>query len=521
MHLHFSLTKAVDSNINSNTNPNNISITGTASLGNVTIQKHNKDSLTGIIGDYTTITYSDGSVISLTQADLNTNKVFNNDTVTYNVTYNITTPGTIKLTFTMPANNTIDPASVATAAGCLDGSTVTSTKTNNTTSYTNNQATCYIDSDDLGTGTWTIKTNPWGGNNEQITPSITINDQPANTQIPGITIVGKGDYGVKIRKRAAQGIVSGLNKDIYPTLGIIAYKNSSGGVIGVEPLASDGSLSLKISNNFPKDWEIIWALSLFFNIATSGGTLDSPIYSGDVRAVNDNGKIVINWSNSISGVDHCPVDSTYIGEDECYFIGASILIGLPVGSMEEGTNVYYVQLDDPLYLRLRSGDETIAKIDSEELSWNINNFAYGNPVVWGNAGSLPVGWEEQYAVTSSPLYTGQLLGLSPYIQLNTVPSSIDNVATNLNYCLTWNSTEVSMQSEFKKFAASNGIIIGDDYGAEYGIIGLDGSYTDSIPSSSSAVCGKYGDGEEADQQSNRIFFSTLEEANNYWLNKIT
>lgn len=93
------------------------------------------------------------------------NRILNNNTVLYNISYTITTPGTITLVFTLPSNNYIDSSSISTAAGCITGSKLQKADTvdsnNKTTkSYINNQAICIINPTTTGQKTWTIKANP-------------------------------------------------------------------------------------------------------------------------------------------------------------------------------------------------------------------------------------------------------------------------------------------------------------------------------------------------------------------------
>ena len=46
----------------------------------------------------------------------------NNNVVRYDATYNVTSPGIIELSITLPANNTIDEATIGSAQQCMNGS---------------------------------------------------------------------------------------------------------------------------------------------------------------------------------------------------------------------------------------------------------------------------------------------------------------------------------------------------------------------------------------------------------------
>ena len=72
--------------------------------------------------------------------------ILNNNIVRYNANYNVTKVGQITFSITLPANNTIDEATIAESQGCLpnlsklESADITNSDGTITKSYTNNKA---------------------------------------------------------------------------------------------------------------------------------------------------------------------------------------------------------------------------------------------------------------------------------------------------------------------------------------------------------------------------------------------
>ena len=496
---------------------------GAASLTSVNIDKLGS---TNSDGSPITVTYSDGSTLTpnrnATNSDgTNKNEVLNNDEVVYDVNLNITTPGQITLSLTMPANNVINEASVSEVNGCLSGSKVESADITNsdgtiTKSYTNNKATCIINPTTTGSLTWSVSTNPWGGNNEQITPTIAISNQTqstttSNTPIPTVTTIGKGDYGMAVGARPAQGAHDGYDYNIFMSFGLYAISKRETGVIGISPL-QNGSWSVDVdTSDLPDGWEIYYSSRGYSNILAAGRGETSMLESGSAFAEqsSDGSSVVVGAKNSATAVLHCPSrmsSGESISSQQCYYSGVSVAVKVPVESLSAELEPYSVRVSQ-FTVNIFGGDDAIVLPSPESYTWYLSGEGYGNPKLWGFLYLNNPGWVSYYA-SYQPVYTGETVSLGNWVQLNTNPAG--NIVNNLMFCSTWNPSQVVLVSEFVKSDESSykNIIIGD-YKAQYGIIGADMSV---LPSSSQQYCGKVGDENIPGQM---VFFDTLEEANTY------
>lgn len=497
---------------------------GIASLTSVNIDKLGS---TNSDGSLITVTYSDGSTLTpnrnATNSDgTNKNEVLNNDEVVYDVNLNITTPGQITLSLTMPANNVVNEASVSEANGCLSGSKVESADITNsdgtvTKSYTNNKATCIINPTTTGSLTWSVSTNPWGGNNEQITPTIAISNQTqstttSNVPISTVTTIGKGDYGASVYVTAPEASAGGRNLDVRYQIRIYAHKSPITGVVGIAPLTGDGSWGIGVdTGELPEGWSIYNVMS---NASFGMASVDksaSVVKNGTAVAERVNGdSLRISWDGGVYGALHCPTkdaNGSLFSSSVCFYSGADVTIGIPAGSLPVTPKSYSLKFADA-DAAVIGGEHTIIKVSPTTLTWTLANRSYGNPIIWGGKTYTPnPGWPYMYS-NGWPVYVGQRTLLGDWIQLNTVPS--DNYATNLNYCTTFNPGDTGLISGFTKDDGNSSIISPTyDYKVQYGIIGTDMSV---LPSSSQQYCGKVGDENIPGQM---MFFDTLEEANAY------
>ena len=472
--------------------------TGKATLSNVAITKLGS---TNSDGTSLTVTYSDGSTMSANKAN---NEILNNDEVVYEASYNITTPGTITLSFTMPANNVIDEASVSEAAGCGAGSKLEQVTVDGKQSYTNNKAICVINPDSSSTSTtvWTIRTNPWGGNNEQIQPTLAISGQTQSQQPTPIKTVGKGDYGMEVVYSDSGGGAIDGGAEMQLRIRLFAFNTIDGMPIGISPIDGNSFTLGADTVGLPRGWYTYdsW-VNLDNGVGTSGGNDDSVVWAGAVAISNeDNGaRLSISFDGAAVGVLHCPVQTsagTPLASNKCYYTGATIQLVAPATSLTDTTKRYSMQFDD--YMAMGNG--TMQRLNVSPISggWNLSNRGSAQPTI--RLGYNIVGWENYWG-GNQPVYPGERINDStPVLVTNVVIGSTE--ATNLNYCLTWNPSAYKLVHEMQK--SGGGIILGD-YGVEYGVIGADPSTT---PSSAQVACGRYGDGSSA-------FFKSLAEAEQY------
>ena len=494
---------------------------GMASLTSVNIDKLGS---TNSDGSPITVTYSDGSTLTpnrhATNSDgTNKNEVLNNDEVVYDVNLNITTPGQITLSLTMPANNVINEASVSEANGCLSGSKVESADITNsdgaiTKSYTNNKATCIINPTTTGSLTWSVSTNPWGGNNEQITPTIAISNQTqsattSNTPIPTVTTIGKGDYGVEALFTRLNGSVSG-GAEMMLYLRLYGHRSQEYGSIGVSPIDGGGLTITADTFGLPDGYWINVAYAGIGSVDYSGSTPTSVVHmgSGNADIMDGGASLEINIYNAVTGAMHCPisdVSGTIFDADKCYYSGAVISMVAPVESLTAETQSYTMDFDNPV-ISVGSNADAWVNIVPRSGGWKLSNRGSSNATIWPiHSGSYYPGWAD-FWTANRPIYTGQsYVNIAPTLQTNIVIGG--DITTNLQYCVAWKPSQYAIVSGLSK--TEDRYLILSDYKAQYGIIGTDMSV---LPSSSQQYCGKVGDENIPGQM---MFFDTLEEANTY------
>ena len=444
--------------------------TGVATLNSVSITKLGS---TNSDGTSLTVTYSDGSQLS---ANKDNNEILNNDEVIYEASYNVTAPGTITLSLIMPANNVINEASISEAGGCMAGSKVEKADITNsdgtiTKSYTNNKATCIINPTTTGTTTWTISTNPWGGNNQEIQPTLAISGQEQTTKPEAVKTVGKGDYGLTMDTAWDQSVSNGYDRTIYPTLTLYANKTSSGAV-GIAPLDNEWSIDFDTSA-LPSGWKVGVCRNYDTLVGPVGGTDKSVVYSGDVSCAEseDGNLLTVTWLGGVTGAGYCPIKNQSGGalnSRTCLYAGAAVLIDSPTVSLTPESKDYSMRATDIKAVIAGVGSADIP-IDNLSYSWQMSNRAYGTPIIWGSSGSSNIGWVNFLNTSGTPVHVGQNIALGDWIQLNTVPTSVDNIANNLNYCTTWNPSVTRIISGLSK----SGLLILGDYRVQYGVIGTD------------------------------------------------
>ena len=308
--------------------------TGKATLTNVAITQAGT-------GQSVTI---DGTTMDETKYGSNTTRrtILNNNVVRYSANYQVATPGTITLSITLPANNTIDEATIGTAQGCITGSKLEQVATNGKQSYTNNKATCIMNATSTGQLAWGITAYLWGGNNEQIQPTLSTSGIDQSTKPEPIAVVGKANYRLMFNARADQGFSSGFNHTIYPDIGLYVDEsdhNNLSTLLGIAPLDIDSFSITLDTSDLPSDY-IIGAVDSNITYADRGMGTSTVV----AEKSSDGSTAKFSYSYVATATMRC-VWRTGVeySNDPCFYAGFNALLNLPVISLPSGDSVYYVQ----------------------------------------------------------------------------------------------------------------------------------------------------------------------------------
>ena len=431
--------------------------------------------------------------------------ILNNNVVRYRADLQVSTPGSLTLSITLPANNTIDEATIGSAQGCIAGSKLEAVTVDGKKSYTNNKATCVMNATSIGQVSWGITAYLWGGNNTKIQPTISLSGIAQSQKPDPITVVGKANYGMAFTNGDDGRIVNGINYSVIPSFGIYAKvdDNKNGG-LGIAPLEEDIEFIIDTSS-LPSGWYVSNLWTSYRYITGSGGKVSSMVHSGSLSTEKLDGgnALKVVWRGAVTGAKHCPTRQTTSSETvdktKCFYTGATISIASPMSSLtseQRGYKTAYSQFTT----KLIGGGETVISPDVQSQTWTMSNKAYGNPVVVG--GSAHAGWKSFWD-NNYPVYTGESLTIDANISMSAVTQG--STASNLQYCVAWSPAQYTLSSDF----TWNKSTVSSSYSVQYGIIGTDMSI---LPSSSQQYCGKYGD---TNIENQRMFFNTLEEANAY------
>ena len=422
--------------------------------------------------------------------------ILNNNVVRYDATYNVTSPGIIELSITLPANNTIDEATIGSAQQCMNGSKLESADITNsdgtvTKSYTNNKATCIRNITNVATGStlqtnWQITAYPWGSNNEQITPTLAINNQVQATRPEPITVVGRGNYGIDVMMAGGQGAANGINRDVFFMVALYGVVSPETGVLGLAPI-SDGNYEFAVDATWlPDGTDIVQASEFGYMLATDDykNSPSSVVHGGSIEANLDNGRITVNRDGAVTGIGICPTQfqssSGSIDSTKCYYSSQNIMLGIPVNGLPESPTKYSLLFND---VNIYTHNEyQVVEPSSKTLVVVLSSAAYGSPRLWGKYQDM-IGWHPSFGGESSPVYVGEKVGLSAYILLNTVPAG--DSASNLEFCAAV-PDNMAITDYFLQYG--NGIILSDFY-VEYGVVS-----SDIKGMSARQVCGQTGDG---------------------------
>ena len=436
--------------------------------------------------------------------------ILNNNIVRYNANYNVTKVGQITFSITLPANNTIDEATIAESQGCLpnlsklESADITNSDGTITKSYTNNKATCVRNITTTGSTNWQITAYLWGANNTKIQPTLAVSGETSTIKPEAISVVGRGDYSVFTDTTASTG---GSNGVVYVEfyVHLVGNKNADGNMLGIVPI-DNGTYTVNVDmSDMPDDWyvEKVSSSLVKWLLNITGGGDHGVVYSGDPNAErsSDGKMLTITTTNAITGVSHCPISGTSglaVLDGLCPYSGFLARLGIPTESLSVTSQTYTLSFNDVI---LPINPSQISVEPSERsLHYELSSGGSGVIAMWpvkGPAGS------NGFWISNFPTYVGQSMGqMSPTLQYNIIPTG--DYSTNAYICTTWNPSLSRITSSFEKTGA-----LQSSYHVQYGTIGTDMSV---IPLSSQQYCGKVGDENVPGQM---MFFDTLEEASQY------
>ena len=477
--------------------------TGTATLNSVSILQAGTGQSVTIKGE--TLNENDYGTDNTTRRT-----ILNNNVVRYSANYNVTTTGQITFSITLPANNTIDEATIAESQYCLpnlsklEPADITNDDGTITKSYTNNKATCVRNITTTGSTSWQITAYLWGANNTKIQPTLAVSGQTSTVRPEEISVVGRGDYSVFTDITASTG---GSNGVVYVEFyaHLVGNKNADGNMLGIVPI-DNGTYTVNVDmSDMPDDWyvEKVSSSLVKWQLNITGGGDHGVVYSGNPSAERgDNGKtLTITTTNAVTGVSHCPISGTSgsaVLDELCPYSGFLARLGIPTKSLSVTPQTYTLSFNDVM-LPINPS-QTSVEPSKRSLSYELSSGGSGVVAMWPV--KSPVG-SNGFWISNSPTYVGQSMGqMSPTLQYNIIPTG--DYSTNAYICTTWNPSLSKITSSFEKTGA-----LQSNYRIQYGIIGTDVS---AMPSSSQQYCGKVGDENIPGQL---MFFDTLEEANQY------
>ena len=389
--------------------------------------------------------------------------ILNNNVVRYNVNYNVTTPGRVTLSITMPANNVIDEATIAESQHCLPGlsklepADITNSDGTVTKSYTNNKATCVRDIADIGNTNWQITAYAWGANNAQIQPTLAVSGVSQDIKPETITVVGKADYTIAMVNNSYQTIYeTGYNLKVSPFFNLHASKRDAG-ILGIAPI-DDLSFTLDMSN-MPANWSMyrftVPGSTTIWNI----GTTEKINSKNATYSVTTNGNsIEVELKDLVTGTYEY-ADSS-VGPS--YFVG-SIIIASPVGSLNKQPKNYSITTSNGIVTVVPDSQSSLP-VTPTTLSWTLSNASYGAGNMYTEFSATPVGWHD-VNTRDGPVYIGGQISAVPYVASVTY---VSDYVTNLAYCSLWQDGEYMIGGLFQKFNPSS--VLDSDMIVEYGVI---------------------------------------------------
>ncbi|MDO4271510.1 MAG: hypothetical protein Q4C83_00805 [Candidatus Saccharibacteria bacterium] len=471
-------------------NTHAISDTGSASLTGV-------DIIQAGTGQSVTI---DGYTMDEAQYGDNSTRrtILNNNVVKYEAHYQVTTTGTVTLTFTMPANNTIDSASVSAAAGCQSGSKLEKADIVNsdgtvTKSYTNNKATCIINATANTNTTWEVSAHPWGGNNETVTPTLTTGSKAETIDSDSITVtvMGRPKYEITIGGDNIAKQDSGYNSTSR-FYWVLYVPKTSTGLLGIEPL-KNGEFVITIAGvTLPGDWIAKFDDYYLFLSNNSNNQSQSVANTGDVSLARRGSDLVVTVKNAATAVLVYPTiqsgGSKYL--NYAYSSGRA-RIRVPSGALPDTLTSYYsdsVQVDSST----NSRDDYQILAPSPAKWWKLSNRGSTQirPYPYADTSGSPLpGWNNGYSYDAHwPIVQGDTINSRETIEYAYVVAG--NRLNNMRYCYTWDASKIALINRTAELNKQNQKV-------KYGVVSdINGrSCEDPVNQSS--------------------FFDSLEEANRY------
>ncbi len=413
--------------------------------------------------------------------------ILNNNIVRYNANYNVTKTGQITFSITLPANNTIDEATIAESQECipnlskLEPADITNDDGAITKSYTNNKATCVRNITTTGSTNWQITAYLWGANNTKIQPTLAVSGETSTIKPEEISVVGRPNYEIIVNNNSYSGVsVAGYNLAAAPDFALFTPLSDTK-VLGVSPI-EEFTFTIDTSQ-LPSGW---------YTYRCSNGANSASLEIGQTintgRAivacqVNDEAAaMTVSVTNLVTAVRDYKENKYGYN----YFAGG-IVFAVPATSLVPPLTVTFV-------LQAGIGMEDGATCDITQYNNSVKYVLSG--VDSGSATGhvlalVPPGWSNDHLTTRGPLYAGESMPFSPYVTSTTYSSQY---ASNLSYCITWNPLDYDIV-EYNPTAWLSTQTV------EYGVMGDDMSVRPS-----SFECGTEGGG---------VFFNELSSAKNY------
>ncbi len=454
--------------------------TGTATLNSVSILQAGTGQSVTIKGE--TLNENDYDTDNTTRRT-----ILNNNVVRYSANYNVTTTGQITFSITLPANNTIDEATIAESQYCLpnlsklEPADITNDDGTITKSYTNNKATCVRNITTIGSTSWQITAYLWGANNTKIQPTLAVSGQTSTVRPEEISVVGKPNYEIIVNNNGYSGVsVAGYNLAAAPDFALFTPLSDTK-VLGISPI--EGFTFTIDTSQLPSGWYTYrcrdGANSASFEIGQTINTGRATI----LCQVNDEATaMTVSVTNLVTAVRD--YEENKYGYN--YFDGG-IVFAVPATSLVPPLTVTFV-------LQAGIGMEDGATCDIMQHNNSVKYVLSGvdsGSVVGYVLALVPPGWRNDHLTISGPLYAGESMPFSPYVTSTTYSSQY---ASNLSYCITWNPLDYDIV-EYNPTAWLT------KQTAEYGVIGDDMSVR---PSSFECGAGRGG-----------VFFDELNTAKDY------
>ena len=420
--------------------------------------------------------------------------ILNNNVVRYRADLQVSTPGSLTLSITLPANNTIDEATIGSAQGCIAGSKLEAVTVDGKKSYTNNKATCVMNATSIGQVSWGITAYLWGGNNTKIQPTISLSGQEQSQKPDPITVIGKGNYSLRFSPPG----YNPANKVGYNTNAAIDFSlyipgSSDNALLGVEPI---NKYSVVIDmTNMPDNTEIYSCggrLSLDQGV-TPGFGHSYADYKASCQLSSNEKRLTITIDNIVTAIrsySTYPSGSNWHG---LVYVENGVRFAAPTSSLTDYAQRYYLTIDDTAGTQSDGAEAEIGVVGTtnSQITYSLNKAARGSTNVWQTLTSR--GWSDGYA-QYGPVYVGESFGANPMVTTRVLEEAY---AKNYYGCMAWNvdSYHLDRITEIPVSGLS----------VEYGVI--------KEPISSTGLasqCGQYGD-----SQSGTSFFSSLDGARDY------